>query len=95
MMEILNTIWTALTTENELLTNFVIIPLYFIEAYVSMQLFSVVLNINATKKQKQIYILVVGCLAILIKLFFTIPYSTYLNIDEANELSNSNNRRDI
>lgn len=80
MMEILNTIWTALTTENELLTNLVTIPLYFIEAYVSMQLFSVVLNINATKKQKQIYILVVGFLGILIKLFFDVPYSTYLNV---------------
>lgn len=79
MMEILNTIWTALTTENELLTNLVIIPLYFIEAYVSMQLFSVVLNINATKKQKISYVLTVGCIGIIIKLFFTAPYTAYLN----------------
>ena len=80
MMNIFQTIWTALTTENTVLTNLVIIPLYFIEAYVSMKLFSVVLNINSTKKQKQIYILVVGCIGVLIKLIFATPYSTYLNV---------------
>lgn len=80
MMNIFQTIWTALTTENAVLTNLVILPLYFIEAYVSMKLFSVVLNINSTKKQKQIYILVVGCIGVLIKLIFATPYSTYLNV---------------
>lgn len=79
-MNIFQTIWTALTTENVLLTNLGILPLYFIEAYVSMKLFSVILNINNTNKQKQIYILVVGCLGILIKLFFITPFNTYLNI---------------
>ena len=58
MMEILQTIWSSLTTENPTLTNIICIPLVFIEAYVSMLLFTTLLNINTTKKQKIIYIIV-------------------------------------
>ena len=57
MMEMLQTIWTALTTENAELTSMVIIPLAFIEVFISMLLFSVILNIKVTKKQGFIYVL--------------------------------------
>ena len=39
-MEILQTIWNVLTTENELLTNMVCIPFSFIEAYLYMLIFT-------------------------------------------------------
>jgi len=39
MMETLQTIWTALTTENEVLTSLLVTPLTFIEAYILMLLF--------------------------------------------------------
>ena len=80
MMNIFQTIWTALTTENAVLTNLVIIPLYFIEAYVSMKLFSVVLNINSTKKQQLIYVLVMSLASIITKFLLPTPYSTYINL---------------
>ena len=79
-MEIFQTIWTSLTTENESLTNLVIIPLYFIEAYVSMLLFTTVLNIKYTNKQRNLYLLVVGISGIIFKLFVPTPYTTYLNV---------------
>jgi len=77
-MNIFQTIWTALTTENAALTSWVIIPLYFIEAFVSMKLFTIILNIDSTKKRKILYILSVGLLGIIIKIFFSTPYNTYL-----------------
>lgn len=52
-MELLNNIWTSLTTENEVLTSILFIPLAFIEAYVSSLLFLTVLNITYTKKNKE------------------------------------------
>ena len=56
MMNIFQTIWTALTTENVGLTNLMGIPTVFIEGYVSMLLFTLILNIKATKKQQIVYV---------------------------------------
>ena len=52
MMETLNTVWTALTTTNDELINIISIPMYFIDAYVVMILFTTILNIESTKKAK-------------------------------------------
>ncbi len=38
-MEIFQTIWTALTTPNEILTNLLSIPLAFLDAYVCVYFF--------------------------------------------------------
>lgn len=79
-MEIFQTIWTALTTPNEVLTNILILPMYFIEAYVSMLLFTLILNIQTTRKQKRVYVLVVGCVGIIISLLFSSPFTAFFNI---------------
>lgn len=72
-MEIFQTIWTALTTPNEILTKILSIPLVFLEAFTSMLFFTTVLNIQANKKQKLKYVLYLG---VLTNLFgFVIPNS--------------------
>lgn len=58
-MEIFQTIWMALTTPNEGLINILSIPLTIIELTVGMLLFTTVLNIEATKKQKAIYLSII------------------------------------
>lgn len=58
-MEIFQAIWMALTTPNEWLINILSIPLTIIELTVGMLLFTTVLNIEATKKQKTIYLSIV------------------------------------
>lgn len=45
-MEILQTIWNVLTTENEMLTKIICAPLTFIEIYISMLLFTYTLSIK-------------------------------------------------
>jgi len=79
-MEMLQTIWTALNTENEVLTNIIGIPSIFIEAYVSMLLFITLFNINSSKNKKTLYVIVVSVLGIFLRYFIPAPFSTYLNI---------------
>ncbi len=80
MMEILQTIWNSLTTENVELANIVNIPCHFIEAYVSMLLFTIILNISATKKQKILYVIIMSAFSIISRLFIPAPYNAYINL---------------
>lgn len=79
-MEILQTIWTALTTENELLNDIIKIPLVFIEMTVSMLLSTEILNISSTKKQKIIYILSLSFIGLITSWLIPVPYNTFINI---------------
>ena len=80
MIEILQTIWSSLTTENPVLTNYICVPLAFIEISISMLLFTTLLNVNATQKQKLMYVFIASTLVFLIKLLIPAPFNTYLNI---------------
>lgn len=80
MMEILQTIWSSLTTENPTLTNIIGIPSIFLEVFISMLLFTTLLNINATKKQKWMYVLIASCFSIISRLIIPAPYNTYFNL---------------
>lgn len=79
-MEILQTIWTALTTENEALTKITASFLMFIELYVSMLLFTTILNISANKKQKLLYVCILSLIGILNLWIIPTPYNTFINL---------------
>ena len=79
-MEIFQTIWTALSTPNERLIQLIGIPFTFIEAYVYMLLFTTVLNISSTKKQKYEYVILFSILVIFINYFIPKKYSVFLII---------------
>lgn len=78
-MEILQTIWTALTTENEALSNILIYCLSFLEATLTMLLFTNFLNISATFKQKLGYIICFSLVSIFSGVFLPTPYNTFIN----------------
>ena len=79
-MEILQNILTALTTENEVLTNILIIPLYFVEVYISVLLFTTLLNIKFNNKQKICYIITLSILAIFTRNIIPAPLGSILNL---------------
>lgn len=79
-MEILQTIWTALTTENELLIKVTSMPMLILELYVSMLLFTTILNISTNKKQKFLYICILSLIGILNLWVIPTPYNTFINI---------------
>ena len=79
-MEILQTVWTALTTENEVLANILIYCLSFLEAILTMLLFSTILNISTNFKRQILYIASFLILSILSSIFLPAPYNTFVNV---------------
>ncbi len=79
-MEIFQTIWNTLTTENQMLINIINIPMLIIELTVSMLLFTTVLNISATKKQKILYVVILGAIGLITSWTVPTPYNTFINI---------------
>lgn len=83
-MEILNNIWTAISTPNTDLINIIFIPMAFLlESPLSFVLISTVFNIDFTKKQKLIYIFTIACSAIISTLFISWPFNVILNYGSA------------
>ena len=76
----LQTIWSALTTQNEVLTKILLTPLSYLDAFVGMLFFTTVLNIETTKRKKFIYVLSYGTLANLINFIIPTSYSIFINI---------------
>ena len=79
-MEIFQTIWTALTTENEFLSTVLLLPETFIEAAVNMLLFTTLLNISVDKKYRISYILVFGILTNIVNLLIPNPYRSLIDL---------------
>lgn len=79
-MEFLQTIWNAITTENMVIVKFMSIPLIVIEAIITTLLFTTILDISSSKKQKIIYISCFSFIAIISIFFVPIPFNTYLNV---------------
>lgn len=78
-MEILNNIWLAITMPNEGLINALAFPFAIIENYLCMLLFSLVLSIKLTHKQKLIYVIGISIEAFILLKFLPIPYNTFVN----------------
>lgn len=79
-MNFLNNIWLSMTTENEILTKIIGLPFIFIEVTISMLLFTSILRISASKKQKIIYILITSFIGIICSAFIPKPYSNIITL---------------
>ena len=79
-MNTLQTIWSALTTQNELLFKIISIPLNYLDAFICMIYFSSLLNIHTTNKRKLIYVLSYGTIGIIINFLVPTSYSVFVNI---------------
>lgn len=78
-MEILNNIWTALSTPNEGLINGLAFPFLLIENYLAILLFSHILDIKVSLRQKGLYVLFTALASIVSMKLIPIPYNTFLN----------------
>ena len=79
-MEIFQTIWNAITTENEFLVKIITTILLFIESYITILLFTTILNISANKKSKLIYYFSFSLIAVISLLFIPAPYNSFINL---------------
>ncbi len=78
-MELLNNIWNALTTPNEILINILSIPFTLIEVYLSTLLFTSLLNISTPKYQRLIYVLLISFIGILATFVIPSPFNLLIN----------------
>lgn len=79
-MELLQTIWNALTNENEVLMNIVSVPMTFIEISLTFLLFTTVLNISFTKKQAILYIVLSSSIGLILPYIIPSPFYTFINL---------------
>lgn len=78
-MEIFNSIWTILSTPNEWLLSILTTPLFFVENFLTLTLFTSLLNITINKTQKLIYVLSTSCVSILSMFFISNPFNVIFN----------------
>lgn len=79
-MEILQTIWTALTTENEFIIKMVSIPFTFIELTITIFLAIALLDLKLSKKNILIYIISSSLISILSNLLLSDTLKIIINI---------------
>ena len=79
-MNLLQTIWSVLTTPNMQMANYISAPLILVEAYVTMLLFTSLLNIETNRKKRLFYVLFISLISLCLKFFIPSPYSTILNM---------------
>lgn len=79
-MQIFQTIWTAMTTQNEIALNIIFFLLSFVETSVSMLLFTTIFDMKSSRKSKIIYVFLVAIVGSIIRIFVPDPYGSFLNI---------------
>ena len=79
MMQLLNNIWIALSSENPGLVDLIMISATIIEAYLFMGLFLIILDIESTKKQKIIYVSVISVVSVITMFFIPNPINVLIN----------------
>ena len=79
MTQFLNNIWIALSTENAVLMNILMIPISILETYLSMQIFLTIFNISASKKQEILYVLSVSIISRLSANIILTPFNVIIN----------------
>ncbi len=78
-MELLNNIWNALVTPNKLLIDIILIPSGIIEAWLSLMLFTLLLNLKTSKVKQIIYVFLSGIISYLITSFIPSPLNIFIN----------------
>ena len=79
-MNILQTIWSALTVENELLVKILLVPLSYLDAFIGMLFFTTLLDIDTSKKRKIIYVLLYATLGSILTFVIPTSYTVFINI---------------
>ncbi len=79
-MEIMQTIWSSITTPNEGLIKLISIPFGILDIFIGMLFFTTVLNIEASKKRKLIYICTFSAISITTTFCVPTSYTVFFNM---------------
>ena len=78
-MEILNNIWVAISTPNEVLINIIAIPALIIESLLVILLPISILNIQTIKSQNIKYVILITISGLISMYIISAPYNTFFN----------------
>ena len=78
-MELLNNIWSALTTPNETLTSLLTIPLFFIENTLILYLILGIFKIQVKRNLKIIYVIASSIIGIISNFLIPVPFNLVIN----------------
>lgn len=79
MMQLLNNIWIALSSENTRLFNLLSYPATILENFLFMDLFLIIFNVEASRKQKFLYVVIISIISILSLNYLTTPLNVFIN----------------
>ncbi len=79
MMEFLNNIWIAVSTPNEQLIKFFSIPLIILEIILIFYFIDAILNLNANRKNKIVFVVCASTTSIISALFLASPFNILFN----------------
>lgn len=79
-MNLLQTIWSVLTTPNMQMANFLTSPFIIIEAWVSMLLFITIMNITTSKSQKIAYVAILSIAGFITRFLIPAPFGNIVNM---------------
>lgn len=79
-MQILQTIWNALTIENETILILTGIPMIFLEVILSLLIFRHLLNIKCSRTQSVLYVVSFSTVAVIATYLIPTPYNTFINL---------------
>ena len=78
-MELLNNIWSALTTPNETLVNIILFPSGIIETILILFIFTTILNLKISKQQNITFIIICSLISLINVYFIPSPINTFVN----------------
>ena len=78
-MEILNNLWSAISTPNETLMNIIAIPAVVIENILIMLLFTALLDIKSTAKQRIMYVIAMSISSLISMYIIPSPFNMFFN----------------
>lgn len=78
-MELINNIWMALSTPNRFLITLLSIPFTILELFVTLIIFSTILRINISNRNKFIYITVIFVISFITNHFLPSPINLFIN----------------
>ena len=79
MIQFLNNIWIALSSENVGLVNLLLIPASIVENYLFMNIFLITFNVTSSKKNKFLYVLLVTISSTLSLNYIPSPFNIFVN----------------
>ena len=78
-MNFIQTVWNVLIGENKIVMDIICTPLTFIEIFLYMKLFLSIVNIDSTRKQRILFVMLFSIISLFNMYFGVMPYNNLIN----------------